>query len=144
MVQSILVAFDGSTPSERAIETAVTSFVDPEVTVIHVLDPGELVGYAGMEGTVMTDIEHIRAQREDESDRLLERAEDIAGEFGVEVETVREVGDIANSVVRYAEEEEMDHLVVGSHGRKGVRRLLLGSVAERVVRRSPISVTVVR
>lgn len=144
MVQSILVAFDGSTPAERAIETAVTSFVDPEVTVIHVLDPGELVGYAGMEGTAMTDVEYIQAQREEESDRFLASAEEIAAEFGVEVETVRDVGDIANTVVRYAEEEDMDHVVVGSHGRKGVRRLLLGSVAERIVRRSPISVTVAR
>lgn len=144
MGQSILVAFDGSDPATRAIETAVTAFVDPDVTVVHVLDPAALVGYAGMEGAVMTDLERIRESREEEAAQLLSEAEEIADAAGASIETVTKVGDIANAVVQHAEEEEMDHVVVGSHGRKGVRRLLLGSVAERIVRRSPVSVTVVR
>ncbi|MFW6265865.1 MAG: universal stress protein, partial [Halanaeroarchaeum sp.] len=44
----------------------------------------------------------------------------------------------------YVEETDVDHVVIGSHGRSGVGRILLGSVAERVVRRSPTPVTVVR
>jgi nucleotide-binding universal stress UspA family protein len=47
-------------------------------------------------------------------------------------------------IVTYADENDVDHVVLGSHGRKGLTRVLLGSVAEAVVRRSPVPVTVVR
>jgi len=46
--------------------------------------------------------------------------------------------------VEYAEESDVDHIVIGSHGRSGVSRILLGSVAESVVRRADMPVTVVR
>jgi nucleotide-binding universal stress UspA family protein len=60
------------------------------------------------------------------------------------VDTTAEVGGPANAIVECAEEESVDHIVTGSHGRSGVTRILLGSVAETVVRRSPVPVTVVR
>ncbi|MFB6177175.1 MAG: universal stress protein, partial [Halobaculum sp.] len=60
------------------------------------------------------------------------------------VETDTAVGRPASAIVEYAETNEVDHLVLGSHGRTGVSRLLLGSNAEKVVRRSPVPVTVVR
>jgi nucleotide-binding universal stress UspA family protein len=53
-------------------------------------------------------------------------------------------GDPANEIVAYAEETDVDHIVVGSHGRSGLSRVLLGSTAEKVVRRSPVPVTVVK
>jgi nucleotide-binding universal stress UspA family protein len=46
--------------------------------------------------------------------------------------------------VDYAAEHDIDHIVVGSHGRTGASRILLGSVAETVARRSPVPVTIVR
>ena len=48
------------------------------------------------------------------------------------------------NIVEYVETHDVDHVVIGSHGRKGLSRVLLGSVAELVVRRSPVPVTVVR
>lgn len=62
----------------------------------------------------------------------------------VSVETDVEVGDPAQSIVEYADTNDADHIVIGSHGRQGVARFLLGSVAETVVRRSVVPVTVVR
>jgi nucleotide-binding universal stress UspA family protein len=50
----------------------------------------------------------------------------------------------ARAIVDYAEEHDVAHTVVGSHGRTGVTRVLLGSVAENVMRRAPCPVTVVR
>ncbi len=61
---------------------------------------------------------------------------EVPGESDTTVRTVHEVGHPARTVV--------NHVVVGSHGREGVSRLLLGSVAEKIVRRSPVPVTVVR
>jgi nucleotide-binding universal stress UspA family protein len=53
-------------------------------------------------------------------------------------------GDPASEIVRFAERQAVDLIVMGTHGRTGIRRILLGSVAERVVRSAPCSVLVVR
>lgn len=53
-------------------------------------------------------------------------------------------GEPANRIVASAESEPMDLIVIGSHGQEGLSRVLLGSVAETVVRRSPVSVLVAR
>jgi len=54
------------------------------------------------------------------------------------------VGRPAREITDELESGEYDHVVMGSHGRSGVSRILLGSVAETVLRRSPVPVTVVR
>ena len=61
-----------------------------------------------------------------------------------DVETAIEVGRPAATIVEEARERDVDHIVVGSHGRTGASRILLGSVAETVARRSPVPVTIVR
>lgn len=53
-------------------------------------------------------------------------------------------GDPATEIVRYARDAGMDQIVIGTHGRTGVERLLMGSVAERVMREAPCSVLVVK
>jgi len=68
----------------------------------------------------------------------------LAADSDADLETERTVGDPAREIVDYAEDHEIDQIVMGSHGRTGATRLLLGSVAELVVRRSPVPVTVVR
>ena len=60
------------------------------------------------------------------------------------IETATEVGTVAETVIDYAEEHDIGHIVLGSHGRRGLSRFLLGSVAERVMKRAPGSVTVIR
>jgi nucleotide-binding universal stress UspA family protein len=54
------------------------------------------------------------------------------------------VGRPAREIVDYADENDIDHVVMGSHGRSGVSRIVLGSVAENVVRKSSVPVTVAR
>ena len=53
-------------------------------------------------------------------------------------------GDAATEIVRYATDQRADVIVIGTHGRTGVDRLVLGSVAERVMREAPCSVLVVK
>ena len=60
------------------------------------------------------------------------------------VEKRTEVGDVAGTICRVAEEVGVDVIVVGSHGRTGLQRLFLGSVSEHVVRHAPCPVLVVR
>ena len=64
-------------------------------------------------------------------------AEALAAAHGVAITRVSEVGQPAGTVVQYCEENDVDRVVVGTHGRDGVSRVPLGSVAELIVRRAP-------
>lgn len=141
MGQTILLPFDGSDPAEHALHTVASTFVEPEITVIYVVDPLESLSATGMEGPTLTSMQD---QREEAGEQRLREAEEILGPYDVPVETRLRVGDVTREVVRAAEEGDFDHIVIGSHGRSGIDRFLLGSVAEKVVRRSPVPVTVVR
>ncbi|WP_412781655.1 universal stress protein, partial [Aeromonas diversa] len=63
---------------------------------------------------------------------------------GRAVRTVIEHGDPSRMIISYTETHDVDRIVLGSHGRSGLSRVLLGSVAETVARRSPVPVTIVR
>ena len=63
---------------------------------------------------------------------------------GVQLETKLEVGEAAPSIVRFAREAGCELIVMGTHGRSGLERLILGSVAEHVLRQAPCPVLTVR
>lgn len=134
MSESILVPIDDSESSTEALEFALENDPDARFVVIHVHEPvyGEtLVG---------------QDEAEADADALFEEARSIAEEYGVELETVtdRGKGTPSEAIVEYAENNPVEKIVMGSHGREGASRVLLGSVAENVTRRSPVPVTVVR
>ena len=81
-----------------------------------------------------------REAAEEMFDEVRERVE----EAGADIETELRVGRPARAIEECAEGASVDHVVIGSHGRDSITRILLGSVAETVVRRSPVPVTVVR
>jgi len=61
-------------------------------------------------------------------------------EDSTNLETIITLGDIAEEIIRAVEEKEIDLIVMGTHGRKGLEKILLGSVAERVVKKAPCPV----
>jgi len=136
----VLVPFDDSEPARDALRYAFDLFPDGDVTVLVVVDTASLpfIPNAADESS-----DETRDLLSDAAD-LLETAESIAADRGVDVETRTRLGTPAQEVLEYAEGEAIDHVVMGSHGRSGVARILLGSVAEVVVRHSPVPVTVVR
>ncbi|WP_137288903.1 universal stress protein [Natronorubrum halophilum] len=144
MVTHVLVPVDDSDRSTQAIEFACTEYPDARITALHVLDPGDFYAATGIEGGVMANYDEIQKHHETRSEELLERAREQAAEHGVEIETDHVVGGISRSIVDYAEDHDVDHIAIGSHGRTGASRILLGSVAETVARRSPVPVTIVR
>ena len=75
---------------------------------------------------------------------LLERVENELRSAGFKVDTAVEVGDIRERIIDFAAEWSADLIVVGSHGRSGIERFLLGSVAEFVARHAACSVEIVR
>ncbi|MFD1564247.1 universal stress protein, partial [Haloarchaeobius amylolyticus] len=68
----------------------------------------------------------------------------VADDHGVSLETATVSGTAADEIVEYAVEHDADQIVMGSHGRSLPARLITGSVAERVARRSPRTVTLIR
>jgi len=142
MAEHVLVPLDGSAQAWTALEHALTEHPDARLTLLTVINPVE-AGYSAETAFPSAAEEWYQAATADAEDRFDEAAE-LAAEHGVSVETALEVGRPSRVIVEYLGESDADLVVMGSHGRKGVSRILLGSVAETVVRRSPVPVTVVR
>lgn len=138
----VLVAIDGSDPAEEALAFALDQHATDDLVAVTAIDPSSFV--QGSPEFVTPDVEAWQSQAEAEAEAVLEAAVDRAAEHGVDLETDIVYGAPARAIVQYAEEADVDHVVVGCHGRDGVARVLLGSVAETVVRRSSVPVTVVR
>jgi len=79
----------------------------------------------------------------EEATRIHTTATDLAAERNTELDTVTEVGNPVRAILEYADDHDTDQIVMGSHGRSGLNRALLGSVAETVTRRARIPVTIV-
>ena len=144
MTDHVLVPVDDSDRSTDALEFACTEYPDATVTALHVIDPGDFYAATGVEGGAMANYEEIREHHETYAEEVLEDAREQAAALGSEIETEQIVGGISRSIVDYAADNDVDHIVIGSHGRTGASRILLGSVAETVARRSPVPVTIVR
>ena len=134
MTRHLLVPMDDSEPARAAFEHALSVFPDAEVTVLHVVDDLEAV-YAGEEPAGDDEAAAEPAFFAD--------VREVAAANDREVETTVVEGTAAEAILEYAHEEAVDAIVMGSEGRSGVSRMLLGSVAEAVARRSSIPVTIV-
>lgn len=143
MSRQVLVPVDASEQSTAALEFAIDHYPEATIVALHAIDPGDFPS-GGFEAGAFTDFERFRENYEEEAEALLEDAAELASEAGVDVETVIETGRPSKTIVSYAEDNDVDHIVIGSHGRTGASRLLLGSVAETVTRRSTVPVTIVR
>lgn len=140
----VLVPYDESEGSDHALEHALEQYPEATVTLLHVVDLVD-AGYASpVDGTVPGFWEEWFENEKAASERLLGEGRQRASEAGVDVRTDTVVGRPTRAINEYVEEHAVDHVVMGSHGRSGVTRVLLGSVAEGVVRRAPVPVTVVR
>ena len=78
----------------------------------------------------------------EEATKAVEQIADACSSSGVEVETVILEGHPAEEIIKYAEDSNMDLIVMGSLGKTGLTRLLIGSVAEEVLRHSKVDVMV--
>ncbi len=142
MTQQILVALDESPQAQAALKHTLSTYPETAISVLHINDPREWIFGDAMGGGYYSEEAFERAQ--ESAEELLSEAEAIAGDYDEEITTATEMGQAANTIVEYAEENDIDHIVLGSHGRTGLSRFLLGSVAETVARRSPVSVTIIR
>lgn len=136
--RKICCAIDFSEPSRAALEAAadVAGRFKAELWVVHVTHPGPggaLLGPPERKHHAQSHAAELRAWTHDVEQR--------AGGLATSVELA---GDPAAEIMRFAREFGCDLIVVGTHGRKGIRRAALGSVAEAVVRGAPCQVLVAR
>ncbi|MFW5895880.1 MAG: universal stress protein [archaeon] len=136
----ILVPTDGSDATARAVEEAVDLAAAHDAT-IHALYVLNTASFASI--PTESSVEGVSDMLEREGTAALDEVEAVARERGVPVERVQLDGSPAREIIRYAEGGDCDLIVMGTHGRGGIDRLLLGSVAERVVRSSKVPVLTV-
>jgi len=139
MYDHVLLPTDGSRAAEAAADHAfdIARRSDAAVSVLYVVD----------ESIFPVDIraDQYRVALESEGQRAVDELVARAKEAGVEqVSGAVESGAPTAAVLDYADAHGCDLVVMGTHGRSGIERVLLGSVAERVVRKSPVAILTVR
>ena len=137
MAKTILFPTDFSTASDAALAHAETlaKQAGASLLIVHVEEPP--LAYGGGE--------LYYGLPEPNSERIKQMLESVKpSDRSVTVEHRLTMGDPAAEIVRIAEEEKPEMIVMGTHGRTGLTRLLMGSVAEAIVRRSPCPVLTYR
>jgi nucleotide-binding universal stress UspA family protein len=142
----ILVPVDGSTTSNAGLREAIRMAQEQgaSLQLVHVADQ-HYVAMMGVESA--TAIEDLIAGVTEDGRRILHNAERVVRKAGLESSAVlleSLTGPAADLIVRQAKKWGADLIVIGTHGRRGVRRLVMGSDAEQIVRTSPVPVLLVR
>lgn len=153
MTKRILVAVDGSDDADEALRFAATEWPEAELTALHVINPADST--TGAEGGFPGAVDQWYDTAKQRGERILRKATEAVDR---DIDTRLEVGrptatilDVAGGDAAVGDEdgsggtaEPFDHVVLASRGRTGLSRVVLGSVAEGVVRRAEVPVTVVR
>jgi nucleotide-binding universal stress UspA family protein len=138
----VLMGIDDSKYAAEIAQAFVAQFrtENTELRVLHVLQPLGLVAPPEMAMGYAPELADLKQPAHE----LVER---VAGQLraaGFKAETAVEAGDVRESILDCATEYHADLIVLGSHGKRGLQRFLLGSVAEFVVRHAKCSVHIIR
>jgi nucleotide-binding universal stress UspA family protein len=138
MYDTIVVPTDGSTAAETATETALALArrFDASLHAINVVDPNEVPADVAPEAA---------AEATQRGEATLSTLSDVAADAGVSATThvIETTESVYRAIIDYASDHGADLIVMGTHGRTGFNRLVLGSVTERTLRTSPVPVLTV-
>lgn len=137
---AILVPYDGSRPAQKAVEYAVSATDGEELILLRVIEASDGMLEAGIDLVQ----ERLKEIQDKETGELSAEIKSLLDTPDLEFRIETTVGKPAREIVSFAETNDVSQIIMGSHGREGVSRVLLGNVAETVVRRAPVTVTVVR
>jgi nucleotide-binding universal stress UspA family protein len=140
MYERILVPTDGSSGVTVALAEAL-DIAELSGGTVHALYVVDTRDYSRLPETTWVDLESGLADR---GERALAAVSEQAKARGVSVETTVDRGAPHERILAHAAEHDVDLLVMGTHGRTGVHRFLLGSVTEKVVRSADVPVLTVR
>jgi nucleotide-binding universal stress UspA family protein len=143
-LKQILVPLDGSDLSFQAAKYAIeiARMVKAEIIFTHVVANPPYIEYKGAGLVLVHYVEEAKRQAE----MWYVKAGDMASKYGVRfsTETLLDVVSVADAIASYADRKKVDMIVMGTKGRTGFKRFLLGSVASGVVSHAKCSVLVVR
>lgn len=146
MYSKILVALDGSDTSLHALQQAIELARNLSATlrIVHVVD----MNWLPLGPELAIDIEAISAVRRSAGEKILAAARETAQKAGLEaestlMETETPTQHVAETIAKEASRWPADLVVLGTHGRRGFERMLLGSIAEGMARRSPVPVLLI-
>jgi nucleotide-binding universal stress UspA family protein len=145
MYKNILIAVDGSTASQRGLTEGLrlAKAIGGRVMLVHVVNALILESEIASTAYYQALAEAFRK----EGLEILEAAATVARESGVpfEQKMIEKIGaQASDEIIEAASDGRADLIVLGTHGRRGLKRLVMGSDAELVLRRSPVPVLMVR
>ncbi|MDT3437208.1 universal stress protein [Haloarcula sp. 1CSR25-25] len=140
MGRRILIPVDSSPQAREAVRHASTVHPADDLVLLHVVEYSESITDPDRGGRKHAEGWYAKAR--DDAEDLFERLTEGVEHEG-EITTAITDGSPASAIVDYLAEHDIDQVVIGSHGRTGATRILIGSVSESVARRSPVPVTVV-
>ena len=149
MTDRILVPIDGSPLSWKALTLTLEEYPDAKIVALTVIDPTE-PSYSVYGADFEPEVEPLHGSEEwydrhrELVEELFEEVRDVASDHDVELTTETGIGEPGRVIVDYAEENGVDHVVLGSHGRDEDARILLGGVTESVAFRAPVRVSLIR
>jgi nucleotide-binding universal stress UspA family protein len=141
LYRNIVIATDGSENSQRAISCGIeiAKLSGATVHALYVVDTPSIISETWTAGK-----EVVHELIISEGKKILSRVKKITEDSGVEVKEVLLEGHPSEEIINFAENNNMDLIVMGTLGKTGIEKFLMGSVAENVVRNSKIPVMVVR
>ena len=148
MYRRILVPVDGSAASMMGLRHAIGLAKDQgaRLRVLNVVDD-LIMAPMMMEPSGADDLTHILDSLRAEGQKVLKKAAAVAEKNGVKAEAAQvesRGGPVSDVILADARRSRADVIVMGTHGRRGLNRLLLGSDAERVLREAPVPVLLTR
>jgi len=150
MFEQVLVAVDGSSTGKRGLEAAIGLAADQKatLTILHVVDATAGTAYVGDMGYIPANyIDNLLDDLRTNGRKVLAAAEAAAAKAGVQAKTVLDEtkgGSIADAILGQARKLKSSVIVMGTHGRRGLRRVVMGSDAEAVLREARVPVLLVR
>jgi len=141
MYKKVMVATDGSEQNKKAISYGIefAKLSGAKLYVVYVVDTAAFASIPMDAGWEMM-YELLETEGKDASDQVVELGE----AQGLEIESAVLEGHPSNEIIEFAEGNDIDMIVIGTLGKSGLDRFLLGSVAEKVTRNSKVPVLVVR
>lgn len=142
IVRNILVSTDFSDFSAAAVDYAASFALlyGARIHLVHVIETGSVVGVPSMEVNTAA----ISTELEDTAQEEMRKFVYWKLKNNTNLEQVILHGEPHRELVKYAQENEIDLIVIATHGRTGLAHILMGSVAEKVVRLSPVPVLAVK
>ena len=140
-IKKILIPTDGSECSSRAAETGISlaKVLGAEIYAIYAIDP--IIVEELTKGIGTPD---IKKELREKGERYLNYVVKSAEKAGIKANAILAEGEPHDQIIHYAKTKGIDLIVMGTYGRRGTKRILIGSVTERVIEYAPCPVLVVR